>query len=40
MGHVAGKGKMRNEYRVFIENRKGRDRLDVIHGVDGKIILK
>jgi hypothetical protein len=38
-GHVACKEEMRNAYKCWSENPKGRDHLENL-GVDGRIILE
>jgi len=39
VGHVAHMGEVRNEYKIWLENLKGRDHLED-PGLDKKIILK
>jgi hypothetical protein len=39
VGHVAHMGEMRNAYKIWLENLKGRDHLEDL-GVDGRIILE
>jgi hypothetical protein len=38
-GHVGRTGEMRNSYKIFVGNLKGRDHVKDL-GIDGKIILE